>query len=198
MFHVEHYGNIKMIDSKKFTQKFLIELNIYAEELIKWNKQTDLIGISTQDDIFQRHFFNSLQLLPYLKKTDKIIIDVGTGAGFPAMVCAAYDKSRHYIMYEKKYQKRVFLKHIAGRLNIQNIDICDSFDIKNCPVADVLTSRALLNMKDIIILKSSIKRIILFKGRNFQQEIKDLLVKEEHNNIHYYHGYNDDSFFTLR
>lgn len=165
-------------------------INLYCEELIKWNKTTDLVGNSTLSDIKTRHIMDSLQLMPFLYHHDKVILDIGTGAGLPGIICALYDPKRHYILYEKKKQKLVFLKHIMVMLNIQNITIHGSFDPENCPDADVLTSRALLNIHQINPCLSKVKRVILFKGKNVFDELK------HQENVICQKGYFKDSYFV--
>lgn len=176
---------------------FLKKIDLYREEILKWNKNTDLIGYSTEEEFFERHILNSLQLIPFLKKNDKIILDIGTGAGFPAMVCALYDPSRTYYLYEKKYQKRIFLKQISSLLNIQHIKIFEDFHIKDCPRADILTSRALLHLKEACKTLPIVKRIVLFKGKQFENEIKDLKETGEAFNISIHNGYDPDSMFII-
>lgn len=176
---------------------FLEKINLFQEQLLIWNKNTDLIGNSTQQDIWNRHIVNSLQLMAYMNKQDRIVLDIGTGAGFPGIVCALIDEERQYNLYEKKPQKRTFLKHIVGMFQLKNVTISESFNPHACPPADILTSRALLSIPDIVPCLNHVKKIVLFKGRNYQEEINSLKQKLENLKITIYPAYMDDSVFIV-
>ena len=196
MFHVEHHkSGLYMITKDNLSQEFLDKMALYEAELVKWNATTDLIGNSTLDDFFNRHVLNSLQFVAYLKKTDHKIADIGTGAGLPGLVCAAYDQGRTYYLFEKKKQKLIFLKQMQALLQLKNIKIMSSFTEKTNIYFDVLTSRALLSLSDILYYKKYVKSLILFKGRDYLKEIKSLNDSEHMNNIQIFNAYNDDSFF---
>lgn len=197
MFHVEQNKRRGeyMITRNNLPQDFLDKMALYETELVKWNATTDLIGNSTLDDFFERHILNSLQFITYLKKTDLKIADIGTGAGLPGLVCAAYDKKRTYYLFEKKKQKLIFLKQMQALLQLKNVKIMSSFTEKTNIYFDVLTSRALLSLTDIMYYKKYVKSLILFKGRDYSKEIKSLNDGQHMNNIEIFNAYNDDSFF---
>lgn len=187
-----------MINFKNFSNNTIENFKFYETELLKWNKNTDLISKSDEKYIFERHILNGLQLLSFLKYNDKYIYDIGTGAGFPGLLCAIYDFNRYYILYEKKYQKRIFLKHIIMSLNLKNVDIKDNFSEVYYDKCDVLTSRGLLNLSYCMNLKSKVKKIILFKGKMYNNEIMMLNKAEEQNIVRVVLGYDSDSFFLMR
>ena len=56
----------------------------YMNEIIKWNEKINLTAIIEPKEIIQKHFIDSLTVLPNIKKGSKII-DVGTGAGLPGI-----------------------------------------------------------------------------------------------------------------
>ena len=59
----------------------------YKSLLSKWNKKINLISKHTLVDIWERHFLDSYQILKLIGNK-KRILDIGSGAGFPAIVCA--------------------------------------------------------------------------------------------------------------
>ena len=70
----------KEIVSEKEESQFLK----YYEILSLWNKKSNLVQKNTISSFFDRHVLNSLELLPFIKKEQKIV-DVGSGAGFPGV-----------------------------------------------------------------------------------------------------------------
>lgn len=58
----------------------------YAERLVRWNEHVNLTAITDADEIVIKHFVDSLYPLKYVQmKNGQKLVDVGTGAGFPAL-----------------------------------------------------------------------------------------------------------------
>lgn len=58
----------------------------YAERLVRWNEHVNLTAITDADEIVIKHFVDSLYPLKYVHmKNGQKLIDIGTGAGFPAL-----------------------------------------------------------------------------------------------------------------
>ena len=79
----------------------------YENTLIKANKTLNLVGNSTISDIWQRHFLDSVQVIDYIDKKDKTLIDLGSGAGFPGLVLAIALKDRKIPLKVKYRQPQV-------------------------------------------------------------------------------------------
>ena len=76
----------KLYTFSRFSQvsrETINSLKIYEKILLKTNKTLNLIGKSTTNNIWQRHFLDSAQVIDFIDKSDKNLLDLGTGAGFP-------------------------------------------------------------------------------------------------------------------
>ena len=63
------------------------QLEKYYELLVEYNKVMNLTGITEHDEVYLKHFYDSLTLSGvYDLKQDISLCDIGTGAGFPGMV----------------------------------------------------------------------------------------------------------------
>ena len=78
----------------RVSRETIISLKEYEELLIKANKSLNLIGKSTIDQIWNRHILDSFQVIDFIDKNDKSLIDIGSGAGFPGLVLAIAAKDR--------------------------------------------------------------------------------------------------------
>ncbi len=76
------------------SRETISSLTMYEELLIKANKTLNLIGKSTVSQIWHRHFLDSVQVIDFIDKNDKSIMDLGSGAGFPGLVLAIVLKER--------------------------------------------------------------------------------------------------------
>ena len=100
-------------------------LEIYFNELKKWNRKVNLIAKSTSDsEIVEKHFLDSLTLLPFLKDRDAHLLDIGTGGGFPGLICkAALGGTLNLTLVEPRLKRVSFLRHIVRNVGLDNVDI---------------------------------------------------------------------------
>ena len=76
------------------SRETITSLKKYEEYLIKSNKTLNLIGKSTVNQIWIRHFLDSSQVIDFIEKNEKNLIDLGSGAGFPGLIIAILAKDR--------------------------------------------------------------------------------------------------------
>ena len=89
--------------------------------LIEWNKVMNLTNITEPIEVIQKHFVDSLTVLKHIKETD-MIIDVGTGAGFPGIpIKIAFPKTK--IVLLDSLNKRIkFLNEVIAKLKINDVE----------------------------------------------------------------------------
>ena len=81
----------------RFTQvsrETIVSLIQYEKYLIKSNKTLNLIGKTTLNQIWYRHFLDSSQVIDFIGKNKSDLVDLGTGAGFPGLIIAILAKDR--------------------------------------------------------------------------------------------------------
>jgi 16S rRNA (guanine527-N7)-methyltransferase len=171
---------------KKFnvSRETIEKLNKYKDFLIGSNKLLNLIGKTTENRIFSRHFVDSAQIYDLIKDKSEII-DLGSGAGFPGVILKIlmdYNKIFGNItLIEKSPKKCKFLKDLSDKLDL-NIKIVN-LKIENFNINKISTivSRAFKNTVDTmdILFKNNdkIESIILLKGKTYQQELEDAKKK---------------------
>ena len=65
----------------------LEKLDIYCNFLLEYNKHTNLTSIKEENDIYLKHFYDSLTLTKVIDLNEyNTLLDIGSGAGFPGMV----------------------------------------------------------------------------------------------------------------
>lgn len=99
----------------------------YALELLKWNKKVNLVAKNTSvEDIVEKHFLDSLTLLPVLKSQSghqSSLLDVGSGAGFPGLVIKIVDSQRQVYLLEPRQRRVSFLNHVIRTLHLKGIEV---------------------------------------------------------------------------
>ena len=130
--------NSQEIDTfSRFTQvsrETISSLIRYEKILIEANKSLNLVGKSTIKQIWLRHFLDSSQVIDFIEKNDKELLDIGSGAGFPGLVIAILSKDRKIPLkiklIEKSNKKVNFLKKIIKELNL-NVKIINENILEN-------------------------------------------------------------------
>ena len=171
---------------KKFnvSRETIEKLNKYKDFLISSNKLLNLIGKTTENHIFSRHFTDSAQIYDLIEDKSEII-DLGSGAGFPGVILKIlidYNKiDGNITLIEKSPKKCKFLQDLTDKLDLK-IKIVN-LKIENFKLNKISTivSRAFKNTVDTmdILFKNNdkIESIILLKGKTYQQELEDAKKK---------------------
>lgn len=145
------------------------QLLAYLAVLWKWNKVHNLVAPCSPQQMLSRHFLDSLALLPYL--SGKIIVDLGTGGGFPGLVLAIADPSKQFILLDSKRKKINFVQHVIATLGVNNALAVNSRAEAYHPesLADMLITRAVTSIDQLLTLgehlchKNSL--FVMMKGR---------------------------------
>lgn len=157
-------------------------LTIYAEMLIKWQRRINLVGPSTIETMWMRHFADSLELCEHAPSGSERWLDIGSGAGFPGLVIAAAGGPENCLIHlvESNAKKCAFLREVSRRIkapvNIYNcrMESFDSQAIRNM-AADVVTARALAPLD--VVLKLAEKPLeqgavgIFPRGQDIEDEL---------------------------
>ena len=113
---------LQLKNNLNFRESDIDKLEIFHEELLKYNNKYNLISTSTENDVWGRHILDSAQLVKYIDFQDhKSLSDMGSGAGFPGIVIALFNNNPkfHVKLYEKSKVKLEFLTFIRDKIDIK-------------------------------------------------------------------------------
>ena len=164
----------------RVSRETIRSLIIYENILIKSNKSLNLIGKSTINQIWIRHFLDSYQVIDFIGENDKSLTDIGTGAGFPGIIIGIIAKYRKIPLkiklIEKSSKKVKFLNEAIKELKL-NIEVLHQnvleHEIKL--IDDVYATRAFKPLEIILQLihkkAKNWKKIIIFLGKNGKSQL---------------------------
>lgn len=151
-------------------------LGRYVALLQKWNRTINLIGKSTEQDIWDRHITDSLQLLPLIPETTKTVADFGSGAGLPGIVLAIARPDLHFTLIEQDQRKAAFLQEATAQLGLKNVRVLARDIALVNERFDLITARALAALDELCAYaypRLGENAICLFpKGKNFANEVE--------------------------
>ena len=167
----------------RFTQvsrETISSLKKYEDILINANKTLNLVGNSTINEIWTRHFLDSAQVIDFIDKNCKTLVDLGSGAGFPGLVLAIILKDRKIPLkiklIEKSPKKIKFLRRVISELNL-NVEALSQnvLEQRITFMEDVFVTRAFKPLKIILELihnkAKNWKKIFVFLGKTGQSEL---------------------------
>ena len=96
----------------KITNKQLEQLEQYYNILVEENKKYNLTSITNKEEVYLKHFYDSLTINKIIDLTNQSLCDIGTGAGFPGLVLKIVFPSLNITLVDATEKKCNFLKMV--------------------------------------------------------------------------------------
>lgn len=135
------------------TLEQLEQFELYYQELVLWNEKMNLTGITEREQVYTKHFYDSISLAFYLDINEiNSLADIGSGAGFPGIplkICFPHLK----LTIVDSLSKRIsFLQHVCNTLKLTKVqlihgraeDVARQF--KHRDAYDLVTARAVARL----------------------------------------------------
>jgi 16S rRNA (guanine527-N7)-methyltransferase len=156
------------------SRETLARLEAYAGLLREWSAHINLVGATTLDDLWRRHFLDSAQLLHYVPAGTRSLIDLGSGAGFPGLVLAISGVPGVELV-EADARKCAFLRE-AARITAAPVIIRNArIEALPAHVVDVVTARGCAPLDRLLVLAQRFigpDTVCLFpKGERVEHEL---------------------------
>lgn len=155
-------------------------LNLYADELVRWQRAKNLVANSTLEDRWRRHFLDSAQLAPLIlqnhKKGRLQFLDIGSGAGFPGLVLSIMGLG-HVALVESNGRKCVFMNQVARQTGADAIAVNERIEGLSARPVDIITSRACAKVDQLIRwalpFMNDDTEMWLLKGEGAEEELTE-------------------------
>ena len=154
----------------------------YMNLLLEWNEKINLTAITAQEDVVLKHFIDSMTVLKYIEK-DNRIIDVGTGAGFPGIPIAMMRRDAHVTLLDSLNKRINFLNEVCKQVDIENTNTIHgraedmAHNKKMRESYDIAASRAVSNLTTLVeYLLPFVKvggKCICMKGPDIEEELNN-------------------------
>lgn len=155
-------------------------LESFADILREWNEKMNLVSRNSFEVLWERHILDSLQLINYISPSVKSILDIGSGAGFPAMILAIVLKEKmphvNLTLVESIAKKTMYLNDVRSRLGLDNV-LIENSRVENgvFKSPDLITARAVASL-DVLcgyVAKVGGKntKALFLKGKSYLEEV---------------------------
>lgn len=153
-------------------------LEVYANELKRWNPKINIVAPNSLNEIWERHIVDSLQTASFLPDKLTNWVDVGSGGGFPGLVLAAHLNEQHdfsMTLVESDQRKCTFLRTCARLMGIDVTVIAERIENTDIQKADIISARALASLDKLLDLTLPLAHehttYIFPKGKNWKNEL---------------------------
>jgi len=164
---------LKPFVEQSLSESQLNQISIYIDLLLRWNARINLTAIRNEEEIVTRHFGESFFLASQVFPRQALegvpsklragggvraglnVVDIGSGAGFPALPLKIWSPKLHLTMIESNHKKSAFLREVARALTLTDVNvITDRVETVIArpvmPPADVVTLRAVERFETIL------------------------------------------------
>lgn len=135
------------------TEEQLNKLDTYYKMIIDYNSHTNLTRITKEDEVYLKHFYDSLTLTKAINLDNQTLLDVGTGAGFPGLVLKIVFPNLKVTLVDSLNKRIVFLNSVIEKLGLTNIiaihSRAEEYAVNNKESFDIVTSRAVANLNTL-------------------------------------------------
>jgi 16S rRNA (guanine527-N7)-methyltransferase len=166
-------------------------LGIFLNTLMEWNRKINLTGIPERQRIIDELILDSLIPATHLP-CEGNLIDIGSGAGFPAIIIKIASPGLGMRLVEANGKKVSFLRYVIHTLKLKDIEpikkrietIVDEIREWGC---DIVTSRAMTGLTDVIRFSGPFLKngglLVGFLGKNREQELANARVLMDQYNL---------------
>ena len=160
------------------TEEKLNKLNIFYSELIFYNNSFNLTAITEENEVFIKHFLDSI-IPEFLIEKNSSVIDIGAGAGFPSLPLKIYRPDLRVTMIDSLNKRVNFLNDVIKKLELENISAfharAEDFAKTNRESFDYAVVRAVAKIPTLIeyafpLLKVG-GRLLCYKGGDVEEEL---------------------------
>ena len=154
----------------------------YMNLLIEWNEKINLTAITEPSEIILKHFIDSITILKEIED-GSILVDVGTGAGFPGVPLSIMNPTLKITLVDSLNKRLIFLQEVVKELKLENVELiharAEEFgqNKKYREQFYIATSRAvaiLSSLSEYLVPLVKIGgKVISMKAGNAEQEIEE-------------------------
>ncbi len=168
----------------------LNQLEEYYNLLIEYNEKVNLTRITNKEDVYLKHFYDSLTLNEVIDLSKiNSLCDIGTGAGFPGLVLKIVFPNLSVTLVDSLNKRLLFIDEVIKVLGLENVKTVHARGedfIKEKQEFDLVTSRAVMKLKPL----STICLPLVKKGGYFvaMKAHCEEEITEAKSTINKYHG----------
>ena len=162
----------------ELTDQMINQFDMYFNLIVKYNKVMDLTAVSNEE-IYERHFYNSLSIAFNDNFNGLHLCDVGAGAGFPSIPLKIAFPDMKLTIIDPLNKRMEFLKVVIKELDLKDVEIlvarAEDASKTRKEKYDIVTARAVARLNILTELVSQLVKVngrfIAMKGQKGEEEL---------------------------
>lgn len=159
------------------------QLEAFYHQLIKWNQVMNLTRITEKEEVYLKHYYDSLTLAKIADfRKIETFCDIGSGAGFPGIVLKIVFPHLKMTLIDSLKKRVDYLNTVIDQLKLENIQAihirAEDYAKQNKEAFDIVTARAVASLNTLLnyaIPMTKIKGSFLVMKGNVEEELKEAL-----------------------
>ena len=167
----------------------LSKLEEYYQILVEENKKYNLTAITEKEQVYLKHFYDSLCIIKTIDLKDQYLLDIGTGAGFPGLVLKIVFPELKIDLLDSTNKRCLFLQMVIDKLQLKNVNVinarAEEYAKDNREKYDIVTSRAVAPLKHLLeysIPTLKVNGNFISLKSNIDEELKN--INNYYNKLH--------------
>jgi 16S rRNA (guanine527-N7)-methyltransferase len=163
------------------TEKQIQQFRLYYKTLVTWNQKMNLTAITDKEEVYLKHFYDSISIAFDFPFDNQSIVDVGAGAGFPSIPLKIIYPNIKVTIVDSLTKRITFLNHLFSVLEVSN---CQAFSARAEEYAlahresyDIVTARAVAKLSILDELCLPLVKVnghfLVLKGLKAKEELKE-------------------------
>ncbi|MCZ8517441.1 16S rRNA (guanine(527)-N(7))-methyltransferase RsmG [Paenibacillus filicis] len=149
----QHFIELLAAKGMQLSQRQLEQFELYYRELVDWNERMNLTGITERDQVYVKHFYDSLSVAFFVPMNDiHTLADIGSGAGFPSIPLKIAFPHLQVTIIDSLNKRIQFLTHLCEALELPGVNCLHgrAEDVARMPAHrdryDMVTARAVARL----------------------------------------------------
>lgn len=164
------------------TSDMLSKFEIFYNMLLETNKTMNLTAITEMHEVVLKHFIDSIALLNYIELSNKTVIDVGTGAGFPGIPLTILFPDTKFVLMDSLQKRLKFIDSVVDACDMKNVSTIHGraedlgHDVNYREKFDICVSRAVAALPVLLELCSPFVKVnglfVSYKSELLKEELQ--------------------------
>ncbi len=157
----------------------MLKLEQYFNILVEENEKYNLTALTSKEEVFYKHFYDSIAVAKYIEFTNQSICDVGSGAGFPSIPLKIIFSDLNITIVDALSKRINFLNMLCEKLQLDNVNCvharAEDYAKEHRESFDLVTARAVASLPILSELCIPLVKVqghfFVLKGSNGFEEL---------------------------
>lgn len=157
------------------------QFSLYYDTLVDWNQKMNLTALVQKEEVYLKHFYDSLTIAFHFPFTNQAIIDIGAGAGFPSIPLKIIYPDLQITIIDALQKRTVFLEHLVSLLQLKDCEIkharAEDYILEKREYYDIAMARAVAKLSILDELCLPFVKLnghfLALKGKKAKEEIEE-------------------------